>query len=143
MPGPHRPQFSYNPGTPTVLTLTWAARAWEVLHDSVGGVRFAAAFGVAASYVIRRDRDLAVTLRVLEAERASVESFIEWAQGMEPFTFFPDLGSGTSYSCILISPAAGEAWQPLRDDAFPHMFNIRVVLRKVDGTKWSDEYFTA
>ena len=75
-------------------------------------MRCAAAAGNAASYVVRRDRDLAVTLRVLETERAGVETFVEWAQGMESFSFAPDADTpGTSYSCILVSPGRGESWQ--------------------------------
>ena len=142
MPGPHRSSFSYGSG-PTVLTLTWAARPYEVLHSSVGGVRWAAAAGNAASYVVRRDRDLAVTLRVLETEREGVETFIEWAQGMASFSFAPDADTpGTSYTCQLVSPEAGEKWQPQRDDEFPHQFFIRIVLRKSDGSQWTDAYFT-
>ena len=99
--------------------------------------------GVAASYVVRRDRDLAVPLRVLETERASVETFVEWAQGMESFTFWPDADTaGTSYSCILVSPAAGESWQFHRDAEFPHLFTARIVLRKADGSAWTDTYHT-
>ena len=144
MPGPHRPKFSYDSG-PTVLTMTWAAREWEVLHGGVGGVRFAAAAaGMAASYVVRRDRDLAITLRVLETERASVETFVEWAQGMESFTFCA--GCRHRRHVVLLHPRRarppGSRGSSSATRSFRTCSPSRIVLRKSDGSQWTDAYFT-
>ena len=124
--------------------MTWAARECEVLHSSVGGVRFAAAAGMAATYVVRRDRDLAIPLRVLETERASVETFMEWAQGMESFTFCA--GRGHRRHVVLL-PArrarrrarngSSSATRSSRTSS-----SSRIVLRKSDGSQWTDAYFT-
>lgn len=137
---PHRPTFSFGDG-PTVLTPTWPAQPYEYPHSSVGGMRRSAA-GVAASYAVRRDRLLAITLRVLETERTDVEDLIEWGQGMEYFDFKPDADEAAEYSVDLEEPAAGASWQWQRDTEFPHLFTVRLVLRKADGSQWTDQYHT-
>jgi hypothetical protein len=138
MPGPHRPRFVFGA---TDLTLDWAQRPYVYRDNPIGGVRWSAA-GIPASHVVRTDRDIELNLRVQEYERAAVEALIEWGQTTQEITFYPDADAGTSYACHLVNPHAGEEWQTERDDAYPHQFFVRVVLRKTDRTRWTEEYFT-
>lgn len=133
---PHRPRFVFGA---TDLTLDWAARPWAFPHSTVGGVRWSAA-GIPASYVVRNDRDIELSLRVQEYERADVEALIEWGQSTQVITFYPE-HTGASHECYLVHPHAGEDWQPQRDDTYPHQFFVRLVLRKTSGAAWTERYF--
>lgn len=125
--------------------------SWETTHPSqpwiqeinpVGGSRTSAA-GVPAAHVVRRDYNLAFSLRVLESELPDLYSLLEWGQGSESFTWYPDADdTGTSYTVYLEAPLAGERWQPSRDPEFPHVFLAPIVLRQVDGYAWDLPFFT-
>lgn len=107
---------------------------------TVGGSKTAAA-GVPASYVVRRDRVLAVTFRVWEEEIADFEALIEWGQASEIITWTPDVDTGTAYEVWLESPKAGETFDPPRDEEVPALYLCTVEFRKVDATPWALRYF--
>jgi hypothetical protein len=137
MPGPHRPRFVFGA---TDLTLDWAARPWSFPNNTVGGVEWSAA-DIPASYKVKSERNIELNLRVHEHERTAVEELIEWGQTTRVITFYPE-HDGTSYECRLVHPHVGEEWQPERDDTYPHQFFVRLTLRKTDGARWTEEYFT-
>lgn len=132
------PKVSYGSG-PTVLTWTYPVKPWDLPRGSVGGQEWSAT-GIPASYCVRRDGDLALTLRVTEAELAATIAWIEGVQAPAiAFDFWLD-STGASVSCYLVSPAAGETIKPTRTEFGP-VLELPVTLRRVDGAAWTVAYF--
>jgi hypothetical protein len=116
------------------LTLSLSVKAWEPDAPTVGG-RAVSGAGVPASFIVRRDHTLDVTLRVTEAEWDEVESLIAYGQASLPITWYPDADGNTSYQVYLESPAPGESVKPTRTD-FPRVFERALTLRAVTGSVW-------
>jgi hypothetical protein len=135
----HVPRFDYD--SVSTLTLTWPAMPYTPVHGSIGGARWSAA-GTGASYSVRRDRDLRLTVRVEETELDDVETLIEWAQGLEEFDWFPDADEEDSVGVFLAGPQLGEEWTPRRDAQYPSVWLVDLTLRKADGTRFDASYFT-
>lgn len=135
----HVPRFDYDE---TSLSLTWPAMPYEPIHGSVGGARWSAG-GAGASYFVRRDRDLRLTIRVEETELDDVEDMIEWAQSLQEFTWYPDADDeDVSYGVFLAGPQHGEEWSPQRDPEFPSVWLVDLTLRSADGERFDASYFT-
>lgn len=110
-------------------------KPWTPVDMTIGGSRTAAA-GVPASYVVRRDSLLEVTLRIDEDEFVDLVNLLTWGQGAESFLFYPDADDlGTSYEVWLESPLAGERYSPERTD-FLRTFETTITLRGVDLPPW-------
>ena len=130
------PRFVY---TGTDWTPDLPQRPWAYRTPTVGGSRTAAS-GTPASYVVRRDSLLAVTLRIWETELADLQALVAWGQASETITFYPDTDTGTSYACYLESPLAGEELAPQRNDQVPQILEVSLVLRS-QGAAFALEYF--
>jgi hypothetical protein len=124
-----RAKFVYGlSGSETTLELTISQAAWLPADSTVGGSRTSAA-GIPASYVVRRDRLLDVTLRLWESEWGALLNLIEWGQGAEAFLFYPDAEEATSWQVYLEAPEAGSRFAPSRDGTYPRIFTAALTLR--------------
>lgn len=111
------------------LELTISVRPWTPMDRTVGGHRIAAS-GTPASYVVRRDALLAVSLRFYEDEWLSVLNFLIYGQGAQTFTWYPEAtDTATSFLCWLDSPMPGEEITPERDGEFPRVMELPIRLR--------------
>ena len=132
-----RSRFTYDV---TDYTTELPVRAWNYRTPTVGGSRKSAT-GVPASYVMRREDILVVTLRFHEWDWLTVRALVVWGQAAEPFDWFPDADEATSYEVYLESPAAGTDIVPTRLSDFPRVLELTIEIRKVDGTPWDVEYW--
>lgn len=122
------------------LALTYPALAWIPNDVTVGGSRTSAG-GVPASYVVRRDSTLALTLRVTEAEWASFLALIAYGQTSQAFDWFPDANSSSGFLVYLEAPLAGDKLTPTRNSQYPRTFEVPITLRSTDGTPLWLPYF--
>lgn len=131
------PTFQY----PDVdLALMLPVALWRHRLASVGGdIESDAAFP--ASYIVRRDHQLALPLRFYESEWPEVRGLIEYAQTGGVVTWFPDLESEDSFDVYFDSPAIGEDIIPAPDDSYPRALSLTIVVRRVDGLPWDLGYF--
>lgn len=132
-----RSRFVY--ATASAFAATLPARPWTPVDNTVGGSRTAAS-GVPASYIVRRDGLLELTLRIEEAEWAAFLALIVFGQSAAAFVWFPDAEEATSFTVYLDSPAAGEKWKPTRD-TYARVFEVTITLRSTDGTPLWLPYF--
>lgn len=125
---PNTPRFVY--GSSQFIP-TYPARAWNPSDEPIGGARISAA-GVPASYIVRRDALLELTLRFTEAEWPTVRALVAFGQSGQEIAWYPDAAEVTSFSVYLHAPAAGERWGPTRSADFPRVFELTLTLRGVD-----------
>jgi hypothetical protein len=129
-----RPKAVYN-------GVTWAAsldqQPWTPMQDTVGGTAISAA-GVPASFVVRRDELLEVSVVVLEHELAGLLAVVAWGQAAEAFVWHYDADEDVAGTAVyLASPVAGERVVPRRLAGFARAFTLTLVLRKVSGGSWT------
>jgi hypothetical protein len=124
------------------FTTKLPARAWQPADETVGGVRLAAS-GVPATYVVRRDATLEVTLRIEEAEWAALLALVAFGQSGEVITWFPDANEAESFAVYLHAPAPGQRWAPTRDADFPQVFQVALTLRGAAGAAPWLAYFAS
>lgn len=115
-------------------------RAWTPVDETVGGRRISAA-GVPATYIVRRDVLVEVTLRFWEVEWPDVLDLVTFGQSGESFAWFPDAAEPENYAVYLESPAPGERFAPTRDGSFPRVFEATLVLRGVDSVLPFTQYY--
>jgi hypothetical protein len=139
---PWRPRFVFGIGGDiTNWRLRLPVRPWVPSTSTAGGTRTAAG-GVPAGYVVRRDYNLELTLRLFERELDELDELIAWAQPGESFTWYPDRAvPGQSFEVYLESPRAGEVWSPIRTADYPKVFEMRLTLRLTTGGPWALDYF--
>jgi len=115
---------------------------WNRETNVIGGSRTSAS-GTPAAYVVRTDYNLAITLRLFEAELADLEALFGWAQqGPESFLWYPDADTpAQSFEVYLESPLAGESWMQARMGGYPRVSEITITLRRVDGYAWGLDFF--
>ena len=116
-------------------TTELTARPWTPADSTVGGSRTAAS-GVAASYIVRRDGLLELTLRVTEAELATAKALVAFGQTEESFLWYPEASENEPVEVYLETPKAGERWAPARLGEYPRVFDLPIVLRGVDLDPW-------
>lgn len=134
------PTFTYDDGAPVDLALMLPVGLWRHRLKATGGeAESDAAFP--ASYVVRRDYQLAIPLRFYESEWPAVRALLEFGQSGGVLTWFPDLESEDSFDVYLDSPAVGEEINPDPDAAYPRALVLTIVLRRVDGVEWDLGYF--
>src|SRR5688500_20403631 len=95
-----RSRFAYDV---TDFTVELSVRPWNYRVPTVGGSRKSAT-GVPASYVVRREDILAVTLRFYEWEWLDVRAVVVWAQAAEVIEWFPSADEVESHDVYLESP---------------------------------------
>jgi hypothetical protein len=135
---PLRVRFEWPLGdfTPEIAVRPWARRG-----PTAGGARDSAT-GIPASYVVRRDRNLALTLRLEEYEWESYEELLVWLQGSESVTVYLDYPENmTGVDCYLVSPRAGQDVTYNRSQEEGHILEPAIELRRIDGQVWTQEYF--
>lgn len=111
------------------FTAEFPAMPWVPSDSTIGGSRTSAA-GIPASYVVRRDALIDITLRIMEDEWASFLNMLYWGQSAQVLTWYPDaLDTGTSFNVYWESPLAGERVAPSRDAEYPRMFTVSITLR--------------
>jgi hypothetical protein len=125
---PRRPRFVY--GNPVVtFTPSIPQDPWIPPSRSVGGVAWSMA-RQSASFVVRRDGDLDLTVRFHEWEWPAFLDWLHFAQTAAPFTFYPDANEATSYQAFLVSPHYGEDPIPQRIPGYAPGYQLPVVIRK-------------
>ena len=123
----HYPRFTYTNDSAVGVdfTLDTPCYAWIPGSEGVGGREFSAG-RVPASYEVRRDHTLRLTLRFTEAEWTAIRTMLEHGGRGTLITVYLD---GTSRPCYLLLPALGERVEPRRAD-FPGLYEI--------DTEWVD-----
>jgi hypothetical protein len=138
---PWMSRFVYGVGGDAVdWTTTLPVRPWRRITATAGGSRTAAG-GVPASHVVRRDYNLALTLRLYETEMSDLAGLITWGQSSEYFLWYPDAAVEESYPVYLEHPVAGEDLEEERSAEFPSVIEATLVLRRITATPWALDYF--
>ncbi len=128
---------------------TWAAshpiRPWFNRRHWTGGTIEVASL-VRESFTINRKRDLSVTFRVKESEEEAFLLAVDYGvENPGTVTFYPNGVAATGYPVNIISPTHGEDFQGAPIEGLitdgGRLFDYTLVLRKVDGTAWSLNYF--
>lgn len=115
------------------LLATLDSPSWLPADETVGGSRVSAA-GIPASYVVRRDAMLELTLRIRESEWASLVNLVAYGQTGAALTWFPDQDDDTTFFQVYLhSPAAGERWGPTRLASYPRVLEVQLTLRGALG----------
>jgi hypothetical protein len=117
----------------TTLVFDIPPESWLPREGSIGGM-IRATSGIPASYVVRRDRMVDLTLRIREEEWSSFLNFLVWAQEGGSFTWIPRVGGTEEYEVTLFAPMPGAVWAPTRATAYPRVFLATLTLRGVDAT---------
>jgi hypothetical protein len=138
---PWRPRFRFGIGGDVIdWKLRLPQRPWTPDTPTVGGTRTAAG-GIPAGYVVRRDYNLEVTLRLYPDELANLDRLIAWGQPGESFRFYPDRDQASYHTVYLEEPKAGGQWRPNRVDGYEKVFEMTLLLRLTTGGPWSLDYF--
>lgn len=138
---PWRPRFRYGTGGDiTDWRLRLPEHPWEYETPTEGGSRTAAS-GVPAGYVVRRDDNLRLTLRIYETEFENLWAMIRWGQEAETIDFYPDRDSADYFTVYLEFPRAGSEWRPTRLRQYPKVMEVEIVLRLASAGPWSLDYF--
>lgn len=135
-----RPRWVYNDGSAVDYTMALSQRAWDFESNAEGGSDVTAT-GVPASYEIRRDYRLHLTLRFPESEWASVERLVRHFQRSGSATMYPDEAvGGTSHTVYGDSPAMGEPIRPRRTEE-PSTLELNITVRRTTSVIFTDGYF--
>ena len=140
---PWRPRFIWGTaGSEVNWRLRLPMLPWAVEAPTIGGSRTAAG-GIPAAYVVRRDDNLVLTLRLYETEVRLARALVAWGQSSEPFSFYPDReNTAVLYTVYLEAPLAGDAFQPVRVGGFPKLFEVSLTVRRTSFGNWDGlDYF--
>lgn len=137
-----RSRFVYGIGGDVVdWTTLLPARPWNWQTATIGGSRTAAS-GTPAAYVVRRDHNLTLTLRLYQSELDDLAALVEWGQASEAFTWYPDAeDTATSYAVYLEMPLAGDSWEPRRMAEYEKVFEVDLMFRAVVGDFFDSAYY--
>ena len=105
---------------------------WEAREASVGG-HVRATGGLPASYIVRRDRLIDLTLRIRESEWLDFLNALVLMQSGDPFEWFPRVGDPAPAWVTLWAPIPGTPFAPQRMPDYPRVFEATITLRG-DGT---------
>ena len=121
-------------------TTELSVHPWIPADATVGGSRTAAS-GIPASYIVRRDALVELTIRASEDEWPELLSLIAYGQTAQAFTWYPEAAESESRLVYLEAPLAGERWAPSRVAEFLRVFEMTITLRAIaDVDPWV-EYF--
>jgi hypothetical protein len=127
-----RSRFAYGSST---FETTISVRPWTPRDSTVGGTRVAGS-GVPATYVVRRDNMVSVTLRLREDQWEDLLDLVAYGQAGLPFIWYPDANDLTeSFTVYLHAPAAGSEWEPTRGE-LPRILEATLTLRSLSGSLW-------
>lgn len=139
---PLQPRWVYNDGAAVDYSMEVAQRPWDFGERAVGGSDTAGS-GVPASFEIRRDYFLHLTLRFRESELADVTRLVRHLQRSGSATFYPDQDVGaTSHTVYGHAPKMGEEIRPRRSDE-PSILELDITVRRTTQVEFTDEYFAA
>ena len=138
---PLRPRWVYTDSSGAVdYLMSVPQRPWGFGSRGVGGSDISAA-GVPASYEIRRDHLLHLTLRFPESEWDDVERLVRHLQLAGSATLYPDQDDTSVLHLVYgESPALGEEILPRRS-AFPSVLELDVTVRRTTDAIFVDPYF--
>jgi hypothetical protein len=105
-------------------------REWSYGLDQEGGHAVSAA-GLPASFVVRTQEMLVLTLRVLETEWAACRDFLR--AGMAGTEITMTVGEQDPVDVFFVEPIAGEEYVVDRDSEFPRVLNVTVTVRESGG----------
>lgn len=133
---PFRPAFRREYADELALSLPLLP--WQPRSGGIGGSAVSAA-GVPESYVIRTDRIVSVTLRVLEEELDAVLAKLEEIRASsEAFGFaFDQDDVATDYDVYLHAPVWPDEIDAPRDPEFLGVHRITIELRTTDGSPFT------
>lgn len=121
-----RSRFEY--GAQAFETLI-SVRPWTPIKRTIGGRHISAA-GLQASYTVRTDEMLLVTVRFYETQWADVNNLITAGQADQVLTWYPDADDlATSFDVYLDSHEPGVEVEPTREDGFARVFELPLRLR--------------
>ena len=136
-----RPRFVYNDGSAVDFTMALSQRPWDYGSQGVGGSDTSAA-GVPASFEIRRDHFLHISLRFAVAEWGDVERLLRHFQAGGSATFYPDQLDGAITATVYgHSPAMGEEIRPRRSGENQAVLELNITLRRTTDKLFEDAYF--
>lgn len=134
-----RPLFTW--GETGRLLLTLPIRPARPVEGSVGGHDFSAA-GVPAGHTVRDRSDLVLPLRFFEDEWPAVRGMIRALQIGALAYWAPEADKeATTWAFYLVSPVAGEEFQPVRDPAYPSVYSMDIQIRST-GTPFDVRFFS-
>lgn len=135
-----RPRWVYNDGSAVDYTMALEQRPWDFESLGVGGSDETAT-GIPASYEIRRDYSLHLTLRFRESEWPNVERLVRHLQRSGSATMYPDESvGGTSHAVYGKSPKMREPIRPRRSDE-QSTLELDISVRRTTSVIFTDEYF--
>ena len=121
----------------TTLILELPPVGWLAREASVGG-HVRATAGIPASYVVRRDRLIDLTLRIREEEWPDFLNALATMQSGAAFEWFPRVGDPTPQAVTLFAPMPGTPWGPTRLPEYPRVFTATITLRgDATGNPWT------
>jgi hypothetical protein len=123
------PQFEWGEET---LTMTLPMMPWTYGTLSIGGADVSAA-GLPASFVVREQETLTLTLRVREEEWPDVLEFIRVGMAGTEIDWLPDVDAAEAVGVFFESPRTGENIEVQRD-SFERVLLVSFTIRKADAT---------
>jgi hypothetical protein len=136
---PFRPRWVYDDGSAVDFSMTLPQLPWDFGSRGIGGSDVAGS-GVPASYEIRRDYLLHLTLRFTEAEWTNVERLVRHLQRNGSATLYPDQLQGTTHTVYGELPVMGDEIRPRRS-AEPSTLELDVTVRRTTQTVFTDAFF--
>lgn len=122
--------FVYGPLLGDIFSPRWPVVGWVPRETAVGG-RLISVGGIPASYRVRLDPVLDLTLRVEEDEWLDLLDFVAWGQTGAGFTFVWDASEVVpdEEPALLDSPEIGSALTLSRNSEYPRLMEVTVGLR--------------
>jgi hypothetical protein len=103
---------------------------WQYGIEEVGGHAVSAA-GLPASYVVRSQETLGLTIRVLESEWSACRDFLR--AGMAGAEINMTVGDQGAVDVFFVSPVSGETMTVERDQNYSRVLLVSVTVRASDG----------
>lgn len=124
---------------PHDVVLEFPVGLWRVLGSTVGGETESDA-SYPASFVVRRDSDLAVPVLFTEAEWPALRELLLEAQLGFAFDWYPD-AADAPIEVYLEAPTVDEDTSPAPHPELPRLLTLELVLRRADGAAWNLPFY--
>jgi len=131
------PRVVYGPG-PTTFNFTLPMKPGVLKQVTVGGYGKAST-GVPESLLIRREQQLATTIRVYEAQLAAVQDWLEYViDNAASFTFrLNQTDAATDYVVYLEKPHLTDDVDWQRDTNYVGVWTLDIVIRTIAGARFT------